>query len=119
MMFQTVYSKNPEYDATYIQNYLNIHVLPELQRIKGIGDVNVFGARNYAMRIWLKPDRLAAYNLIPTDVIAAINEQSLEAAAGSLGQNNEIGRASCRERVKNTVMEGAGKQKESEQTEKP
>ncbi|HLS10708.1 MAG TPA: efflux RND transporter permease subunit [Flavobacteriaceae bacterium] len=88
LMFQTVYSKNPEYDATYIQNYLNIHVLPELQRIKGIGDVNVFGARNYAMRIWLKPDRLAAYNLIPTDVIAAINEQSLEAAAGSLGQNN-------------------------------
>src|SRR5690554_3426744 len=88
LMFQTVFSTNPEYDATYIQNYLNIHVLPELQRIRGIGDVNVFGAKTYAMRVWLKPDRLAAYNLIPTEVIAAINEQSLEAAAGSLGQNN-------------------------------
>lgn len=88
LMFQTVYSTNPEYDATYVQNYLNIHVLPELQRIKGIGDVNVFGAKTYAMRVWLKPERLAAYNLIPSDVIGAINEQSLEAAAGSLGQNN-------------------------------
>jgi len=88
LMFQTVYSSNPEYDDTYVQNYLNIHVLPELQRIKGIGDVNVFGAKTYAMRIWLKPDRLAAYNLIPDEVIASINEQSLEAAAGSLGQNN-------------------------------
>ena len=88
LMFQTVYSSNPEYDATYVQNYLSIHVLPELKRIKGIGDVEVFGAKNYAMRIWLKPERLAAYNLIPTEVIAAINEQSLEAAAGALGQNN-------------------------------
>lgn len=88
LMFQTIYSTNPEYDATYVQNYLNIHVLPELQRIKGIGDVSVFGAKTYAMRIWLKPDRLAAYNLIPDEIIAAINEQSLEAAAGSLGQNN-------------------------------
>lgn len=88
LMFQTVYSTNSEYDATYVQNYLNIHVVPELQRIKGIGDVNIFGAKNYAMRIWLKPDKLAAYNLIPDEVVAAINEQSLEAAAGALGQNN-------------------------------
>lgn len=88
LMFQSVYSNNPEYDATFIQNYLNIHVLPELQRINGIGDVNIFGAKKYAMRIWIKPDKLAAYNLIPTDVIAAVNEQSLEAAAGALGQNN-------------------------------
>ncbi len=88
LMFFTVLSDNEEYDATYIQNYLNINVLPELKRINGVGDVNVFGAKNYAMRIWLKPDQLAAYNLIPTDVVAAINEQSLEAAAGALGQNN-------------------------------
>lgn len=88
LMFFTVLSENEEYDATFIQNYLNINVIPEIKRINGVGDVNVFGAKTYAMRIWLQPEKLAAYNLIPSDVTAAINEQSLEAAAGSLGQNN-------------------------------
>src|SRR5690606_38089236 len=88
LMFFTVLSDNPDYDATYIQNYLNINVLPELKRIEGVGDVTVFGSKNYAMRIWLQPEKLAAYQLMPADVIAAINEQSLEAAAGSIGQNN-------------------------------
>lgn len=88
LMFLTMISENEDYDATFIQNYLNINVLPELKRINGVGDVSVFGAKNYAMRIWLKPEKLQAYNLIPTDVIASINEQSLEAAAGSLGQNS-------------------------------
>ena len=88
LMFLTVYSENKDYDATYIQNYLNINVLPALKRINGVGDVSVFGAKNYAMRIWLRPQKLAAYQLMPSDVIAALNEQSLEAAAGSLGQNN-------------------------------
>lgn len=88
LMFLTMLSENEDYDATFIQNYLNINVLPELKRINGVGDVSVFGAKNYAMRIWLQPEKLAAYNLIPSDVTAAINEQSLEAAAGSIGQNN-------------------------------
>jgi HAE1 family hydrophobic/amphiphilic exporter-1 len=88
LMFFTVISDNEEYDATYIQNYLNINVIPELKRINGVGDVNAFGSKTYAMRIWLQPSKLAAYNLIPSDVTAAINEQSLEAAAGALGQNN-------------------------------
>ena len=88
LMFFTVLSENKNYDATYIQNYLNINVLPELKRISGVGDVSVFGSKNYAMRIWLQPEKLAAYKLMPIDVTAAINEQSLEAAAGSLGQNN-------------------------------
>lgn len=88
LMFLTVLSENENYDATFIQNYLNINVLPALKRVDGVGDVSVFGAKNYAMRIWLRPEKLAAYNLIPSDVTAAINEQSLEAAAGALGQNN-------------------------------
>lgn len=88
LMFFTVLSENEDYDATFIQNYLNINVLPALKRISGVGDVTVFGAKNYAMRIWLQPEKLAAYSLMPSDVTAAINEQSLEAAAGSLGQNN-------------------------------
>ena len=88
LMFLTVYSENEDYDGTYIQNYLNINVLPELKRITGVGDVSVFGAKDYAMRIWLKPEKLAAYQLEPSDVSAAIREQSREAAAGSLGQND-------------------------------
>ncbi|MCF8713822.1 efflux RND transporter permease subunit [Joostella atrarenae] len=88
LMFISFYSTNKDYDATYLQNYLKINVIPELQRVKGVGDVNVFSQQDYAMRLWLKPEKLAAYNLIPTDVVAALTEQSLEAAAGSLGENN-------------------------------
>lgn len=88
LMFFSLLSENTDYDATFIQNYLNINIIPELKRIDGVGDVNVFGSKNYAMRVWLKPEKLTAYNLMPSDVTAAINEQSLEAAAGSLGQNN-------------------------------
>lgn len=88
LIYLSVYSTNPEYDATFIQNYLSINVLPSLQRIKGVGNVQVFGAKKYAMRIWLQPEKLTAYNLVPADVLAAINEQSLEAAAGSLGENS-------------------------------
>src|SRR5690606_36370747 len=88
LMFLTVYSENETYDGTYIRNYLNINVIPELKRINGVGDVSVFGAKNYAMRVWLHPEKLAAYQLVPEDITAVINEQSREAAAGSLGQNN-------------------------------
>ena len=59
-----------------------------LQRINGVGDVGVFSQQDYAMRIWLKPEKLAAYNLIPSDITAVLKEQNLEAAAGSLGENN-------------------------------
>ncbi|MDX1363801.1 MAG: efflux RND transporter permease subunit [Arenibacter latericius] len=88
LMYASLYSTNPDYDETFIQNYLNINVKPELQRIKGVGDVNVFGGKDYAMRVWLDPVKLTAYNLTVTDVTQAIGEQSLEAAAGSLGQNS-------------------------------
>lgn len=88
LMFMTVYSKNKHYNATYIQNYLKINVTPVLQRINGVGDVSVFSRQDYAMRIWLKPEKLEAYKLIPTDIANALHEQSLEAAAGSFGENN-------------------------------
>jgi HAE1 family hydrophobic/amphiphilic exporter-1 len=87
LMYMSFHSTNPDYDDTFIQNYLKINVIPELQRVNGVGNVSVFGAKDYAMRIWLKPEKLAAYGLIPTDVTAALQEQSLEAAAGSLGEN--------------------------------
>ncbi|MBU3013072.1 efflux RND transporter permease subunit [Polaribacter vadi] len=88
LMFVSMYSESENYDATFIQNYLKINVIPAMQRISGVGDVSVFSQQDYAMRIWLKPEKLAAYNLIPSDISAALVEQNLEAAAGSLGQNN-------------------------------
>ncbi|SFN49396.1 hydrophobic/amphiphilic exporter-1, HAE1 family [Bizionia echini] len=87
LLYAAIYSTNPEYDDTFIQNYLNINIKPELQRVNGVGAVNVFGGKDYSMRIWLDPVKMAAYKLEPRDVTQAINEQSLEAAAGSLGQN--------------------------------
>ena len=88
LMFISMYSESDNYDATFIQNYLKINVIPAMQRISGVGDVSVFSQQDYAMRIWLKPEKLAAYKLIPSDITAALKEQNLEAAAGSLGQNN-------------------------------
>ncbi|WP_339881203.1 efflux RND transporter permease subunit [Polaribacter vadi] len=88
LMFISMYSESDEYDATFIQNYLKINVIPAMQRISGVGDVSVFSQQDYAMRIWLNPEKLASYNLIPSDISAALAEQNLEAAAGSLGQNN-------------------------------
>ncbi|QIE59107.1 efflux RND transporter permease subunit [Rasiella rasia] len=88
LMFISMYTESEDYDATFIQNYLKINVIPAMKRIDGVGDVSVFSQQDYAMRIWLKPDKLAAYNLIPSDITAALQEQNLEAAAGSLGENN-------------------------------
>ena len=88
LMFISMYSESDDYDATFIQNYLKINVIPAMQRISGVGDVSVFSQQDYAMRIWLNPEKLASYNLIPSDISAALAEQNLEAAAGSLGQNN-------------------------------
>ena len=87
LLYAGIYSTNPDFDDTFLQNYLNINVKPELQRINGVGDVTVFGGKDYAMRIWLDPAKMANYGLVPADVTSAIGEQSLEAAAGSLGQN--------------------------------
>jgi len=85
----SVASNNPVHDETFIQNYARIYILPELQRVAGVGDVKVFGARDYSMRVWLHPDRLAAYNLQPTDIMRAIQEQSLEVAPGKIGANTK------------------------------
>jgi HAE1 family hydrophobic/amphiphilic exporter-1 len=79
---------NSEYDQTFLQNYANIHLLPPIKRVKGVGDANVYGARDYSMRIWLKPGVMAAYRLTPQEVVAALQEQNIEAAPGELGQES-------------------------------
>ncbi|MCZ2102639.1 MAG: efflux RND transporter permease subunit [Chitinophagales bacterium] len=88
LMFVSFYTEKPEIDRTFIQNYMNINVVPELKRVSGVGDATVFGMRNYSMRVWLDPIKMANYGLVPSDISAAINEQSLEAAAGQFGENN-------------------------------
>ena len=69
-----------------ISNYALINVIDELKRLPGVGDVSQFGSKDYSMRIWLRPDKLAQYDLTPTDVVAAIREQNSQFAAGSFGQ---------------------------------
>lgn len=88
LMFVSFYATDDRYDQTFIQNYININVVPQLKRVNGVGDASAFGLRNYSMRVWLDPVKMASYGLVPSDVTAAINEQSLEAAAGQLGENN-------------------------------
>jgi HAE1 family hydrophobic/amphiphilic exporter-1 len=89
IMFIALYSKDTAtYDETFLQNYIKINLIPKLQRIPGVGDAQAFGTKDYSMRIWLKPDRLVAYNLSPIEVTDAIRDQSLEAAPGRLGQSS-------------------------------
>ena len=77
-------SPNGEYDRAFMKNYADIYLMDAIQRVSGVGDVQVFGA-DYAMRVWLNPDRLAELGLAISDVTAAINEQNLQAAAGTVG----------------------------------
>ncbi len=88
LMFVSFYATDDRYDQTFVQNYININIVPQLKRVNGVGDASAFGLRNYSMRIWLDPEKMANYGLVPSDVTMAINEQSLEAAAGQLGENN-------------------------------
>ncbi|UIJ70737.1 efflux RND transporter permease subunit [Aurantimonas sp. HBX-1] len=81
----TMSSQDPRYDATYVSNYVLLNVLDELKRLPGIGEAQLFGARNYSMRIWLRPDALASYGLTPGDVATAIRDQNAQFAAGQFG----------------------------------
>ena len=83
-----MYSTDSTYDETFLQNYAKINIIPELQRIPGVGQAFVFGVKDYSMRVWLKPDRLTANNLTPQDVLNAIREQNLEAAPGRFGESS-------------------------------
>src|SRR5512145_2784825 len=80
------YSPDGRFDDLFTSNYVTLNVLDQLKRLPGTTNVQIFGAKDYAMRIWLVPDRLAALRLTPTDVIAAVNEQNSQFAAGKIGQ---------------------------------
>jgi HAE1 family hydrophobic/amphiphilic exporter-1/multidrug efflux pump len=85
LMILTFDSPDGRYDDLFVSNYATLNVIDELRRIPGVGNVQVFGARDYSIRIWLKPDRLAELKLTPADVAAAVREQNTQSAAGRLG----------------------------------
>ncbi|NML38865.1 efflux RND transporter permease subunit [Chitinophaga sp. G-6-1-13] len=89
MILDLVSDDNKKYDEAFLQNYAKINVIPEIKRIPGVGQAQIFGAKDYSMRVWLKPEQLSAYNVTPTEVMNAIRDQSLEAAPGKFGEGTD------------------------------
>ncbi|MDR2213624.1 MAG: multidrug efflux RND transporter permease subunit [Pseudomonadales bacterium] len=83
-------SDTPEYDDVYLSNYALINIIDEIKRIPGVGQASLFGQKDYSMRIWLSPDKLAQYNLTTTDVAAAISQQNSQFAAGKFGAEPSV-----------------------------
>lgn len=105
-------STDGTYDERFLSNYLDINVVPQIKRIEGVGDVMALGD-TYSMRIWLKPDVMAQYSLVPSDITAVLGEQNIEAPTGSLGENSKNtfqytmkykGRLQSTEEFKNIVI---------------
>lgn len=84
----SLHSPDNSYDEKFLSNYININLKPAIQRISGVGDLIVLGS-DYSMRVWMKPDIMAQYKLIPADVTRVLAEQNIEAATGSFGENSD------------------------------
>ena len=85
LMVFSIYDETDQYNIEFLENYANINLIPEVKRVAGVGDAMVLGT-DYSMRIWLKPDVMAQYKLIPNDVAAVLAEQNIEAAPGQFGE---------------------------------
>lgn len=83
-------SDDGRYDSKFLTNYNNINIVPLLKRVKGVGDVQGPSTDSYSMRIWLKPDKMKQYGLIPSDIVGALAEQNIEAAPGAMGENSDV-----------------------------
>ena len=88
LLIFTLESGSANYDATFLQNYARINLVPAIQRVNGVGNVQIFTSRDYSMRIWLKPDVMSHYSLVPDDITNVLNEQNIEAAPGRFGENS-------------------------------
>lgn len=84
----SLYSPDDSYDENFLSNYISINLKPEILRISGVGDMMILGG-DYSMRVWMKPDVMAQYRLIPADVTASLAEQNIESATGSFGENSD------------------------------
>ncbi len=85
LMIFSIYDEEDKYDYEFVENYANINLIPEIKRVKGVGDAMMLGT-DYSMRIWLKPDIMAQYGLVPNDIAGALSEQNIEAAPGQFGE---------------------------------
>jgi HAE1 family hydrophobic/amphiphilic exporter-1 len=88
LMYVNLYSKDPKADQKFLFNYADINLLAELKRVNGVGYADILGNREYAMRIWLKPDKMLAYNISADEVMEALSTQSLEASPGKTGESS-------------------------------
>ena len=84
----SLYSKDGRYDDLFLNNYMKINVIPRLSRISGVGDIHMMGSE-YSMRIWLNPQKMAQYGLVPSDISSVLGEQNVEAATGTLGEESD------------------------------
>lgn len=108
-IFSIYTEDNEKYDELFIQNYVNINLIPQIKRVPGVGQAQMFGAKDYSMRVWLNPQKMAFYGLIPDDINVAIADQSLESAPGKLGEESKA--------PLEYVMRYKGKKNETEQYE--
>jgi len=119
VLFVALSAPDKQYDSLYIHNYATLRVKDELARIDGVGDVAIFGANNYSMRVWVDPEKLKARDLATQDVVSAIAEQNVQVAAGQIGQPpvppgqtfqysiNTLGRLNDVEQFQNIVVKTA------------
>ncbi len=88
LMYVNVYSKDPSMDQKFLYNFTDINILSDLKRVNGVGNADIVGNRDYAMRVWLKPDRMLAYKISADEVMEALSSQSLEASPGKTGESS-------------------------------
>lgn len=88
LMYINLYSNDPSMDQKFLYNFTDINILSELKRVDGVGDADIVGNRDYAMRVWLKPDRMLAYKISADEVMEALSQQSLEASPGKTGESS-------------------------------
>lgn len=89
VIFNLYTDDNSKYDELFLQNYANINLVPQMKRVPGVGQVQIFGQKDYSMRVWLDPRKMANAGLVPSDVTQAIADQSLESAPGKLGEESK------------------------------
>jgi len=113
----SMYSENPAYDQTFVQNYAEINIVPLIKRVPGVGNAVAFGRMDYSMRIWLKPDVMGTYGIVPNDITAVLAEQNVEAAPGQFGEQGKqsyqyvikyTGRLATAEEFENIVIRSLG-----------
>ena len=91
LMYLSIHSTNPDHDEKFLYNFADINVLAELKRINGVGYADILGAKEYAMRVWLKPDKMATYGVSADEVLGALRASNVEAAPGKIGENSDRG----------------------------